>query len=98
MLAAMVVAASLGGSKKGDADELWRYVFVSSRLLAFSLGDPTSAGCRHNTRPIPWLRISVPKNFCSMNVLRSFQFLLEQSSWFRMDGNMIPFVACPRHS
>jgi coatomer protein complex subunit epsilon len=26
MLAAMVVAASLGSGKKGDVDELWRYV------------------------------------------------------------------------
>jgi len=26
MLAAMIVAASLGGGKKGDVDELWRYV------------------------------------------------------------------------
>jgi len=37
MLAAMVVAASLGGGKKGDADELWRYVSLLPRLLAFSL-------------------------------------------------------------
>lgn len=82
MLAAMVVAASLGGGK--NVDELWRYVSLLSRLLAFSL-DHTSAASQASTLPIQWLRISAPRNFYSMSVLRSLRFLLELLLSFSMD-------------